>query len=175
MKLLTNRRILCALIIMFSTAALISAQTAQSDAPSGKASLRISGEVERQLNLSGDDLAKLPRRSLRAKDHGGTEAEFEGAPLFEALNLAGVKFGEGLRGKNLELYLVIEAADGYRAVFALPELDPAYTDKVVLLADKRDGKPMDTKEGPLRILVPDEKRHTRWVRQVTGLVIKRSS
>ncbi len=66
-------------------------------------------------------------------------------------------------------------ADGYRAVFALPELDPAYTDKIILLADKRDGKPMDAKEGPLRIVVPDEKRHARWVRQVTGLVIKRSS
>jgi hypothetical protein len=116
----------------------------------------------------------LPRRSVRAKDHSGKESEFEGVPLVEALKQAGVKFGEGLRGKNLELYLVVEAADGYRAVYALPEVDPAYTDKTILLADKRDGKAMDAKEGPLRIVVPDEKRHARWVRQVTGLVIKRA-
>jgi hypothetical protein len=44
-----------------------------------------------------------------------------------------------------------------------------------LLAEKRDGKPLDSMEGPLRIVVPDEKQQGRWVRQVTGLVIKRSS
>jgi DMSO/TMAO reductase YedYZ molybdopterin-dependent catalytic subunit len=174
MKLSTSRKILCTLITMFATAAFVTAQTAQSQAPSAKASLRISGEVERQLTLSSEDIAKLPRRSIRAKDHGGKESEFEGVPLVEALKQAGVKFGEGLRGKNLELYLVVEAADGYRAVFALPELDPAYTDRIILLADKRDGKAMDAKEGPLRIVVPEEKRHARWVRQVTGLVIKRA-
>jgi DMSO/TMAO reductase YedYZ molybdopterin-dependent catalytic subunit len=174
MKLSTSRRIICKLVAMFVCAALAAAQAAQSQAPSAKASLRISGEVERQLTLSSEDIAKLPRRSVRAKDHSGKESEFEGVPLDEALKQAGVKFGEGLRGKNLELYLVVEAADGYRAVFALPELDPAYTDKTILLADKRDGKAMDAKEGPLRIVVPDEKRHARWVRQVTGLVIKRA-
>ena len=174
MKPSTSRRSLWVLITIFFTAALVAAQTAQSEAQAKKANLRISGEVERPLNLSSDDLVKLPRRSLRAKDHSGKEAEFEGVPLIEVLKLAGVKFGEGLRGKSLELYLVVEASDGYRAVFVLPELDPAYTDKIIILADKRDGKPMDDREGPLRIVVPDEKRQARWVRQVTGLVIKRA-
>ena len=174
MKPSTSRRILSVLITIFFTAALAAAQTPQSEAQAKKPSLRISGEVERPLNLSGDDLAKLPRRSLRAKDHSGKEADFEGVPLIEVLKLAGVKFGEGLRGKNLELYLVVEASDGYRAVYALPELDPAYTDKIIILADKRDGKAMDDGEGPLRIVVPDEKRQARWVRQVIGLVVKRA-
>src|SRR5262245_51462223 len=95
MKSSTSRRNLCALITIFFTAALVAAQTAQSEAQAKKANLRISGEVERPLNLSSDDLVKLPRRSLRAKDHSGKEAEFEGVPLIEVLKLAGVKFGEG--------------------------------------------------------------------------------
>ena len=65
-------------------------------------------------------------------------------------------------------------SDGYRAVYALPELDPAYTDKVIMLVDKRDGKALDAKEGPLRIVAPDEKMRARWARQVTGMVIKRA-
>lgn len=150
-----------------------SAQTTQS--ASTTISLNVSGEVERPLKLTAADLAKLPHRSIRAKGHDGKEAEFEGVPVIEVLKLAGVKFGEDLRGKNLALYLVVEASDGYRAVYALPELDPAFTDKLILLAEKRDGKPLDEKEGPLRIVVPDEKRQGRWVRQVTGLVIKRTS
>ena len=149
-----------------------------SASPRGSASsesaykLRVVGAVERSLHLGPAEIAKLPRRSLRAKDHGGTESAFEGVALADVLQLAGVKFGEGLRGRSLALYLVVEAADGYQAVFALPELDPAYTDRVILLADHRDGMKLSDAEGPLRIIVPGEKRQARWVRQVTVLTIK---
>jgi len=166
------RRICFAIGIFVALVPAINGQTPQASAT--EISLSISGEVERTLKLTSADLGKLPRRTIRAKDHDGKESEYEGSPLIEVLKLAGVKFGEGLRGKNLALYLVVEASDGYRAVYALPELDPAYTDKVIMLVDKRDGKTLDAKEGPLRIVVPDEKMHARWVRQVTGLVIKRA-
>ena len=111
------------------------------------------------LKLSAADLAKLPHRSLRAKAHDGKEAAFDGIELGDVLKLAGVKFGEQLRGKDLALFLVVGASDGYRAVFALPELDHAFTDRIIILADRRDGKPLAEKEGPLRIVVPDEKRY----------------
>jgi DMSO/TMAO reductase YedYZ molybdopterin-dependent catalytic subunit len=166
------RRICFVIFIFVAPIPIIYGQTPQASAP--EFSLSVSGEVERPLKLTAADLGKLPRRSVRAKDHDGKESEFEGSPLVEVLKMAGVKFGEGLRGKNLALYLVVEASDGYRAVYALPELDPAYTDKVVMLVDERDGKALDAKEGPLRIVVPDEKMRARWVRQVTGLVIRRA-
>lgn len=38
----------------------------------------VSGEVKTPLKLT-TDLAKLPRRTLRAKAHDGTEASFEGS------------------------------------------------------------------------------------------------
>jgi hypothetical protein len=49
----------------------------------------------------------------------------------------------------------------YRVVFALAELDPGYTDRVILLADRADGQPLDSKTGPFRIVVPGEKRMAR--------------
>jgi len=55
-------------------------------------------------------------------------------------------------------YVVVEAADGYRATFALAELDPTFTDRVILLADRRDGKPLSAQSGPLQIVVPGEKK-----------------
>ena len=76
-----------------------------------------------------------------------------------------------MKGKRLTDCLLVEAADGYRAVIALPELDPGFTDKQTLLAFLRDGKPLRDKEGPYRIVIPDEKRMARWVRQVTALKI----
>jgi hypothetical protein len=39
------------------------------------------------------------------------------------------------------------------------------------LAQVKDGKSLDDKEGPYRIVIPDEKRMARWVRQVTRLRI----
>lgn len=68
----------------------------------------------------------------------------------------------------------MDAADGYRAVFALPRLDHAFTKRVILLADRRDGKALSVMEGPLRVVVIDEKRQGRWVRQVISLSIRRA-
>jgi hypothetical protein len=65
--------------------------------------------------------------------------------------------------------LLVEAADGYKVVFALAEVDPAFATREIILADKRDGRGMDAKEGPLRIVAPGDKRAARWVRQVTAL------
>ena len=65
--------------------------------------------------------------------------------------------------------LTVEAADGYKVVFALAEIDPAFAVRDIILADKRDGKPLDAKRGPFRIVAPGDKRGARWVRQVTAL------
>jgi DMSO/TMAO reductase YedYZ molybdopterin-dependent catalytic subunit len=139
-----------------------------------RVALSVTGAVEKPLMLSADDLAKLPRQTVRATDHSGKESVFGGVPLFEVLKAAGVTFGEHLRGPAMANYLVVEASDGYRAVFALPELDPAWTDRVILLADIRDSKPMTAPEGPLRIVVPDEKRHGRWVRMVVAVRVAKA-
>jgi len=159
------------LIVLGSAVAFGQAGAAK---PAGPVLLTVGGEVTTPLKLTAADLAKLPRRSLRAKTHDGKEATFEGIELGDILKLAGVKFGEQLRGKDLALLLVVGASDGYHAVFALPELDHAFTDRVIILADRRDGQPLAEKEGPLRIVVPDEKREARWVRQVVTFTIRRA-
>ncbi len=125
-------------------------------------SLSVGGEVTHPLKLTAADLAKLPRRTVRATDHDRKEATFEGVELGEVLRLAGVEFGERLRGKSLALFLVAEAADEYRAVFALPELDRAFTNRVVLLADRRDGKPLAATRGAAA--------HRRAGREAAGAV-----
>ena|ERR1700760_615647 len=132
--------------------------------------LTVSGEVEHPLQLTASDLSHLARRTVHATEHG-KEAVFEGVALSEVLKMAGIPAGEALRGKQLMKYLLVDARDGYQVIFALPELDGAFTDREVLLADKRDGKPLSAEEGPLRVVVPAEKRPARWVRQVRGLKI----
>jgi len=107
--------------------------------------------------LSAADIAALPHTTVKVNGHDGP-ASFSGVPVSTLLEKAGIAFGESLRGKRLASCLLVEAADGYRVVIALPELDPGFTDKQILLVDKRETHPLDDKEGPYRIVIPDEKK-----------------
>jgi DMSO/TMAO reductase YedYZ molybdopterin-dependent catalytic subunit len=136
--------------------------------------LTIGGEVAKPVSLMAADLAKLPRQTARVTNQDGKEVTYEGFALVDVLKLAGVEFGTMLKGNSLGLYVVAEAADKFRVVFALPELDPAFTDRVIIIADKQNGAPLDPGQGPLRLVVPGEKRPARWVRQVSSLVVLRA-
>ncbi|HQU81888.1 MAG TPA: molybdopterin-dependent oxidoreductase [Pyrinomonadaceae bacterium] len=132
--------------------------------------LKIEVEGGKTLSLTAKDLAKFTRREVKAKAHDEKESTYSGFNLSDVLLDAGAKLGKGeMRGKDLAAYLVIEAADGYKVTFAIAEIAPEFTDKVVLLADTRDGKPLDEKEGVWQLIVPDEKKHGRWVRQVVKI------
>ncbi len=133
--------------------------------------LTVQNDTGKQVLLSRADLEALPHIRVAAAEHSSGPVNFEGVTLKSVLEKAGVTFGESMKGKRLTNCLLVEAADGYRAVIALPELDPAFTDKQALLVFLRDGQPLSDKEGPYRIVIPDEKRMARWVRQVTTLKI----
>jgi hypothetical protein len=133
--------------------------------------LTVQTDAGKQVVLSRADLDALPHVKVTASEHSSGPMNFEGVTLKSVLEKAGVAFGESMKGKRLTHCLLVEAADGYRAVIALPELDPAFTDKQTLLAFSRDGKPLSEKEGPYRIVIPDEKQMARWVREVTTLKI----
>jgi len=132
--------------------------------------LTVQNQTEKQVVLARADIEALPHVKVTTSASGAS-ATFEGVALEAVLEKAGVEFGQTLKGKRLASCLLVEAADGYRVALALPEIDPAFTDKQVILAFSKDGKPLDEKEGPYRIVIPDEKRMARWVRQVTTLKI----
>jgi|SRR5215472_8143864 len=132
--------------------------------------LTIETESGKKTVLAKSDIESLPHVKITAHD-SGKPVSFEGVALKAVLEKAGVEFGHSLRGGRLASCLLVEAADGYRAVIALPEIDPDFTDRQIVLAILKDGQPLDAKEGPYRIVIPDEKRMARWVKQVTTLKI----
>ena len=164
-----NRPFPHALLVLLLSAALAQCQQ-----------LTIQTESGKQTVLARSDIESLPHVKVEThglENHGsdnhGSEnnATFEGVALKTVLEKGGVEFGHSMRGKRLASCLLVEAADGYSAVIALPEIDPEFTDKQIVLAFLQDGKPLDAKTGPYRIVIPDEKRMARWVRQVTTLKI----
>ena len=127
---------------------------------------------DQTITVSAATLAGLPRVKVEAKEHDNPKATYEGVLLGSILERAGIPRGETLRGKALRAVVVITASDGYEVVFTLPDTDPAFTDRLILLADKKDGKPLPEREGPFRIVAPSEKRPARWIRNVRTIAIK---
>ena len=70
-------------------------------------------------------------------------------------------------------YLLVEAADDYHVLFSLAELDTSFQDSEVLLADTIDGAPLAPDQGPLKLVVPHDKRPARWIKMVAGITIGR--
>ncbi|MBV9488575.1 MAG: molybdopterin-dependent oxidoreductase [Verrucomicrobia bacterium] len=151
------------------------ATAALSPGTSGSSFLGVGGQVPNPGELTASHWARLPRTEARVTTRQGQPVTYGGVSLCDVLRAAGVMLGEvGMPSREaVASYVVVEGADGYRAVFALAELDPAQTDRVILLADRKDGEPLPAPEGPLRVVVPGEKRPARWVRQVRALWIGR--
>ncbi|PJJ80182.1 molybdopterin-dependent oxidoreductase [Mucilaginibacter auburnensis] len=133
--------------------------------------IKITGEVTTPLDVDKATFQKFTQVSVKYKDKNGKEHTYTGVSLYDILQKAGVTLGPTLRGQNLTKYVLAEAIDGYHVVFALVELDKEFTDKQIILADKVDGAALPTTEGSYRIIVPDDKKAARSIRQVTGLKV----
>jgi len=134
--------------------------------------LSVKGAVKQELRLTAGDWKALPRTKVTAKDHDGAAHEYEGVALQALLGKAGAPQTSEMRGKNMMLAVIAEASDGYRALFSLAELDADFAGAQVLVADTADGKPLGAQQGPLRLVVPGDKRQARWVRMLKSVVVQ---
>ncbi|AKD55719.1 molybdopterin-dependent oxidoreductase [Spirosoma radiotolerans] len=135
------------------------------------AALLLKGPSGQSVSIPATVINKLPHIEHQGKDHDGQEHTYTGVPLATLLKQVDAPLGGRLRGKALANYLLVGAKDGYQVVFALPELDSVFTKQVIFLADRRDGQPLPAEQGPYRIVVPQETKQARWVRQVTTLTV----
>lgn len=133
--------------------------------------VKVSGELITPLTLDAASLRKYTQTTVSRKDKEGKDHTYTGVALLDILKAAGATVGDDLKGKNLTKYLLVEASDKYQVVFALAELDKAYTNRAIILASTVDGKKLPEGEGPFRIIIQDEKKPTRCVRQVIGLKV----
>jgi DMSO/TMAO reductase YedYZ molybdopterin-dependent catalytic subunit len=138
--------------------------------PAYSQSFVLEGEVEKPSTISMTDFEKLPMIEVKGKDKDGKEHVFKGATLFSVIQSAGIPTGS----KSFLKYIQVTAADNYKVIFAFAEIDPDFTSQSIIVATSVDGKPLSKEEGPFRIVVPNDKKHARWVRQVTAIKVQLS-
>ena len=136
-----------------------------------QAQVKVQGDVKHELEITPASFAKMKKVTASTNDHDGKAHTYSGVAISEILDSAGVTTGAQLRGKNLAKYMLVKCADGYEVVFSLAELDNNFTDRVVILSDSMDGKPLPEGKGPYKLIVPGEKKPARSCFQVTGIII----
>jgi hypothetical protein len=145
------------MLLFFAFAPALMAQT-----------LQVTDAQGHSVAVTTAQIASMPHVTVKVSDHDKA-VEFEGVPLATVLSKSGIQLGDTLRGPRMAEALLAIAADDYKVVFALSEVDPAFATREIILADKRDGKVLDAREGPFRIVAPGDKRPARWIRQITEL------
>jgi DMSO/TMAO reductase YedYZ molybdopterin-dependent catalytic subunit len=157
-------------ISLFAFAAHAQSQAAK--AATGPDQLSIGGDVPKPFTLSIDDLRRLPHKTIQVMNaHENKQEAYDGVLLSDLLKQAGAPSGEAIRGKLMTTYVIAEGSDGYRSLFSLAELDSGFEDSGVLVAYSLDGAPMTGDIGPLRLVVPNDKRPARWVRMLASITV----
>jgi DMSO/TMAO reductase YedYZ molybdopterin-dependent catalytic subunit len=132
--------------------------------------LTINGDVPAPLILKLEDLAQMPRETVSLPNPDGSKAVYEGVLLREVLKKAGV-LDKALRGNALAAYITVKASDGYQVVFSLGELDAEFGNEQILLADKRDGKPLSGNMGNFRLVIANDKAGARSSRMIESIEV----
>jgi len=139
-----------------------------------KDDLRISAHrYHEDVILTLGDLKAMPQTTVTVhNEHTKADEMYTGVRVADLLAKLDAPLGNKLRGAALGDYLVATGSDGYVAVIALAEADPSFHSGEVIVADSMDGQPLDAHSGPFKLVVTEDKRPARWVRNLVSLELK---
>jgi hypothetical protein len=149
----------------------VSSSMFSEEQPAGSLKITVVGHEAQTISLAA--LKALPHHTVTVHNpHTNADETYSGVPLIDLLASRGVPHGKDLHGKALSDYIVVTGSDGYKAVLALAEVDPEFHPGEVLVADTQDGKPLDAKTGPFRLVVTEDKRPARSVHNLVSIEVK---
>lgn len=157
-------------IFLIATAAASAQQPASSPPEVAPAVLTIQSGTKTEA-IPAEAFAKLPHKTLTVFNaHSKMSETYSGVPLAALLAMIDAPMGSQLHGKALATYIVAQGSDGYRAVYSLAEVDPAFHSGEVIVADTLGGKPLG-KDGPYKLVNSEDKRPARWVRNLVLITV----
>lgn len=126
-----------------------------------------------EFTVKAAELKGMTRKTVMVHNaHSNADETYEGVEVEELLRKYGAPLGEELHGSALGYYLVATGLDGYSAVFSLGEVDTSFHPGDVIVADTMNGKALDARNGPFKLVVTEDKRPARSVRNLVRLQLK---
>jgi hypothetical protein len=162
--------LLCCAATQTATAPTAGAQSAADGAKNSDLTL---ADASRKTVVTTAELKAMPHISVTFHNtHTNADESYSGVRLADMLAKLGAPLGSDLRGKALGDYIVATGSDGYKVVLALAEVDPGFHPGEVIVADTMNGQPLDAHNGPLKLVVTEDKRPARSVRNLVSIELK---
>jgi DMSO/TMAO reductase YedYZ molybdopterin-dependent catalytic subunit len=118
-------------------------------------------------------LAESGKSEIKVTEDGQT-VTYSGLPMASILGTVVKDAGTmpGLRSLS-DSVLLVRGSDGYQAAVSAASVAMDPKGERYFLAVSRNGKPLAEGEGPVRLIVPGDPRHVRWVKTVTTIRLVR--
>lgn len=154
--------------------AAMGSPTVYPDTATPKDDLRISAHpFHADRIFTPAEFKTLPHTTVMVhNEHTKADETYSGVRVADLLAKMDAPLGNKMRGAALSAYLVATGSDNYVAVLALAEADPSFHPGEVIIADAMNGQPLDAKSGPFKLVVTEDKRPARWVRNLVSLELK---
>jgi len=164
----------CCLLSVFAQDASKPSKTAAGSAGDELHILSYTKPGELILRLA--DFKALPHVKVTVhNEHSKADETYSGVRLADLLAKLNAPLGHDLRGNALAAYVSATGSDGYVAVLALAEVDTAFHPGDVIVADTMNGQPLDAKSGPFKLVVSEDKRPARWVRNLVSIQLRQAT
>lgn len=148
----------------------VQAAPAPAAAVSGPATVAVKGPGGESAVVTAADLRDMHRQSVTVAWGGGHT--YAGALVSDVLAEIGAPSEVRLHGPPLDQVLIVKGRDGFIAVLAIAETAMSFKGQPVILADEEDGKPLNDKEGPYRLVIGGEAKPPRSVWGVVEIELR---
>jgi len=167
------RKLTMIALIGVSLSAFTLPQTKTPAVPNPPNSLTVTAPDHAPVRFSPADFRALPHISITVHNgHTSADETYSGVPLATLLEKVNAPLGKELREQAMTNYVVATGSDGYSVVLSLAEIDQEFHQGQVIVADAQEGHAIG-KDGPFRLIVSDDKRPARWVRNLVSIALRR--
>ena len=162
----------------FALAGLLAGAHALAAGPS--TTVVVSGAVDHPTTYTAATLDALPQVTQTDTFASGTTPQthtYTGPTIWNAISATGVQTAPGVKNDILDRYVLATGTDGYRVVYSMGELDPAFGNRADLVATQETigGKTAPlTGDGFARSTAPGDVKGGRYVSNLASLTVRAS-
>ena len=162
----------------FALAGLLAGAHALAAGPS--TTVVVSGAVDHPTTYTAATLNALPQITQTDAFSSGTTPQthtYTGPTIWNAISATGVQTAPGVKNDILDRYVLATGTDGYRVVYSMGELDPAFGNRADLVATQETigGRTVPlTGDGFARSTAPGDVKGGRYVSNLASLTVRAS-
>ena len=124
-------------------------------------SIIVKGKEGRVETVTPADLRAMSQASVTVPY--GDKGTFSGAEIGDILAEVGAPSDVRLHGPPVNQIVIVTGRDGFTTVLSLAETEKSFRTEPIILADEENGKPLDDKQGPYRLVIGGELKPARSV------------